>query len=224
MARALVAASVWAGLAADAAAIQRTIELGDLRIAFDSDWVGAAAPGYLPVRIDVTNVGAPRVIEIVAEGSRFGRTMVMSPRRAPTLNRGRSSVRRELRMARGARVRFTFPIPISGETENITLSVREGGRSLQGFGSVSTVGGRSPLDASIAIVAEPGTPFIQAASSWLRSPAPASPPHPPHSPSAVYVTPTPVGPPLHAVFEPARLPDSWLGYTSLRAVAIRPDE
>ena len=41
----------------------RTVEVEFLRITLDSEWAVRTAPGYLPVRFDITNLGEPRVIE-----------------------------------------------------------------------------------------------------------------------------------------------------------------
>ena len=43
-----------------------------LKIDVDAEWAFENAPGYLPVRFDITNSGDNRVIEIVGEGQRYG--------------------------------------------------------------------------------------------------------------------------------------------------------
>ena len=51
----------------------RTAEVESLRVIVDSEWVPRAAPGYWPIRFDITNLGDARVIEIVVQGTRFFR-------------------------------------------------------------------------------------------------------------------------------------------------------
>ena len=61
-----------AALSARAAAGEfRTVEVESLKIEIDSEWAVRTAPGYLPVRFDITNLGEARVIEIVGQGTRF---------------------------------------------------------------------------------------------------------------------------------------------------------
>ena len=85
-----------AAVPAPASAEYRNIEVADLRILFDSDWVSRAAPGYLPIRFEITNLGDPREIEIVGEGTRFFRT-------SPGGMAGATGVRQIIRLARGDR-------------------------------------------------------------------------------------------------------------------------
>ena len=61
-------------LAPRAEAQYHTAETDALRIIIDPDWVRRTAPGYLPVRVDLSNSGDARVIEIVGRSQRFSRT------------------------------------------------------------------------------------------------------------------------------------------------------
>ena len=75
-----------------------------LRITVDSEWVPGAAPGYVPVRWDITNLGDDRTIEIVGTGSRVSRLA--------RFRQSRPSVRQRLQLRAGDRVRFTMPVPV----------------------------------------------------------------------------------------------------------------
>ena len=79
---------------ADAAGEYRTIEEESLRITVDSEWIPSAAAGYLPVRWDITNLGADRTIEIAATGNAGVQRALPVPARAAT------SVRQRLHAAR----------------------------------------------------------------------------------------------------------------------------
>jgi hypothetical protein len=57
----------------------RTIEIESLKITIDSEWGVRTAPGYLPIRFDVTNLGEARVIEIFGQGVRFSRIGGVQP-------------------------------------------------------------------------------------------------------------------------------------------------
>ena len=85
------------------------------------------APGYLPVRFDITNLGEARVIEIVGQGTRFFR----APPGGHAARRRR--VRQAVRLARGDRVRLTMPVPVFADNENIRFEIREDGRTLERF-------------------------------------------------------------------------------------------
>jgi hypothetical protein len=205
-----------------AAGEYQTVEIESLKIEIDSEWGARTAPGYLPVRFDITNLGAARVIEIVGQGTRFFRgTRGMQP--------GGIDVRQAVRMARGDRVRLTVPVPVFADNENIRFEIREGGRTLERFNYTGFQSGSLPGDASALIVADPASAFGTMAGGWLRT----------MSASAFYASGTvvmgPTGrpsasvargtlPALDFLLAPARLPTNWLGYTSLRAVIIGSEE
>jgi hypothetical protein len=201
---------------ADAAGEYRTIEEASLRITVDAEWIPAAAGGYVPVRWDITNLGADRTIDIVGTGSRLSRLR--------RFRQSRPSVTQRLQLRRGDRVRFTMPIPSSGDMDNMQFVIREDDRTIQ-TGSIST--NRLGGDVSVLIVAAKNGAYAALAPGWVRASrfggrfggpfppgmvvtgAPGTPPGP-----------APTGPPLDAILEPARLPTSWLGYTSTRAVVL----
>ncbi len=197
---------------ADAAGEYKTIEQASLRITVDAEWVPAAAAGYLPVRWDITNLGKDRTIEIVGTGSRGSRSR--------GYRSSRTSVRQRLQLRAGDRVRFTLPVPVGGDTDNVQFAIREDDRTIQaGFISAFRTGGVSAL-----IVAAPNGVYAGVAPGWLRH-APAG-TRPYFLAARGVVTGTgagpagPKGPAVDLILEPARLPTSWLGYTSVDAAVI----
>ena len=130
LACAVVLASVAAAVNVDAAGAYRTVEMESLRITVDSEWVSSAAPGYVPVRWDITNLGDDRTIEIVGSGTR----LVM---RAPRYQQSSTSLRQRVRLAAGDRVRFTMTVPVGGYNDNVRFQIREGGRTIQSVGYVN---------------------------------------------------------------------------------------
>src|SRR5215475_4916733 len=54
-----------------AAGSLQSVEVEALRITIDSEWSPRAAPGYWPIRFDITNLGDNRKIEIVGLGTRW---------------------------------------------------------------------------------------------------------------------------------------------------------
>ena len=129
---------------AGAAGEFRTVEIESLKITIDSEWAIAAAPGYLPVRFDVTNLGEARVIEIIGQGTRFSRVGGAQP--------GGIVVRQALRLARGDRIRLTVPVPIFADNENIWFEFREDGRTLERFNYTGLQGRVPAANASALIV------------------------------------------------------------------------
>ena len=105
--------------AAHAAGVYRPFEVDGLRIVFDSEWITQAAPGYIPIRIDITNTTRPRTIEIVDRGNRHVYPGFAGLARAPRvggLQSGTLSLVQRVTLARGSRVYLTIPIPVSAQT------------------------------------------------------------------------------------------------------------
>ena len=224
-------AFVCASGAAPAAREYRTVEVESLRVTIDSDWVPRTAPGYLPIRFDITNLGDARVIELFCQGSRLFRSV---PRSSTTAARpsgqGSTTVTQTLRLARGDRVRVTMAIPIFGDNENFWFEIREGNRALERFSYVGFQSRTPAPDASVLFVTDSSSSFGSLVpkmtrnigrgpggigGSLLRSPT-----------GTVTMSPgfatTMAGrlPPVDYALEPARLPVNWTGFTSVRAVAI----
>ena len=222
----LVPLLVLVGAVLPAAGEYRILELDGLKIVFDSDWAGLTAPGYFPVRFDITNLGEARAIEIVGETSRSIRVG-----RGGSQNGG-SGLRQAVRLARGDRVRLTIPVPVYGDYETLRFEIRENGRVLERFGFMSLRSRALPVDAAVLIVADADSDLGRAAGRRLRTMTGGG--------SVVYVPPgavagsrgTPypapsgrvVGPSIDFVLDAERLPTNWLGYTSLRAVVIDPNK
>jgi hypothetical protein len=204
-----------------AAAEYRTIETEGLRITIDSDWPNRLAPGYLPVRFDITNSADARDILIAGNGIRFmrgrGSTQIAS------------GVRQAVRLERGSRVRLTIPVPIYADSESIRFEIRENGRTLERFNYAGYVSRIAAEYAAVLLVADPAGPFGQAAAGWVRTTPPGSSMMPGGGRGAVVITPRPSpgpapAPPMDFMLAPSRLPENWLGFTSLRAVMLAPPE
>jgi hypothetical protein len=199
---------------AQAAGVYHTVESDGLRIVMDSEWVGQTAPGYIPIRFDITNSGAPRTIDIVERGGRYN----FGTRTAPyygSPQQGRLSILQRLTVARGSRVYFTIPLPVSASNENYVFEVREDGEVIHNLGSYSVQGGVLPDRAGAILVFTGGTATSQAAEGWARSVSSGTGGAP-----AVIGSSRGKAPSLDVILEPQRLPTNWLGYTSLRALAI----
>jgi hypothetical protein len=215
---------------ARAAGEYRTVEVESLKITIDSEWSVRAAPGYVPVRFDITNLAEERVIEIVGQGMRFFRMR----------GGGQTSVavRQAIRLARGGRVRLTIPLPVYADSENIRFEIREEGRIIERFSYNTFQSKVRPDDASALIVADPASAFGKVAAGWARTIS-GSPGH--YASGTVVsgasgssgtvavsrlVSPGSAGSmtPLDFALAPARLPANWIGFTSLRAVVIGPQE
>jgi hypothetical protein len=207
-----------------AAGEYRTVEIESLKVEIDSEWGTRTAPGYLPVRFDITNLGEARVIEIFGQGTRFFRAS------SGAMQQGAMQVRQAVRLARGDRVRLTIPLPIFGNNENIRFEIREDGRTLERFNYTGFQSGSLPSDAAALIVADPSSSFGKMAAAWPRTMSPATASASRLAPSATVTfgpagrTVTHTGPQLDFLLAPSRLPTNWLGYTSLRAVVLGPDE
>ena len=208
----------------------RTVEVESLRVTIDSDWVPRTAPGYLPVRFDITNMGDARVIEIVGQGTRMFRAIPRSPTAGVVpASQASTTVRQTLRLRRGDRVRFTMAIPIFADNENYRFELREGDRTLERFNYVGLQSRTPTTDASVLFIADPASALGSIAPKLTRNigRGMGGPGRGMVSPSTgtVIVGPgysTVAGrlPPHDYVLEPARVPGSWTGFTSLRAVAI----
>jgi hypothetical protein len=209
-----VLAAVPAVLCAPAAALAageyRTFEVQSLKVEFDSEWGMLTAPGYVPVRVDITNAGDARVIEIAAQGTRYFRY-------GRGMTGGASEISQRVPLARGDRVRLTIPVPVFGTNENYQFEIREDGRTLERLNYLGFQSGIAPGDASALIVADRATTPGAEMAGWVR---------PMTGPSLLVGrapgSGPPTSPPKDFVLPPARLPTNWLGYTSLRAVILAP--
>src|SRR5262245_1882202 len=112
-------------LCSEAFAEYRTVEERLLRLTIDSDWASQVAPGYLPVRFDVTNLGDDRVIEIAGHGMRWSRYLAGA--------NAEVDVRQTLRLKKGDRLRFTIPVPVFAENESIQFQIFENGDTVTRF-------------------------------------------------------------------------------------------
>ena len=127
----IVAGLILASAALPSAREIRTFDVESLRVTIDSDWPTRLGPGYTPIRFEITNLGDARVIEIVARGSRMFRSTARTPTSsARPSGQGSTEVVQTLRLRRGDHVKFTFSIPVFGDSEGYQFEIREDGRSL----------------------------------------------------------------------------------------------
>ena len=195
----------------------RTADVESLRVVIDADWVTRAAPGYLPLRIDITNLGDARVIDIVLQGSRLFRTSPMG--------QAQSTVRQVVRLEAGARVRLTMPVPVFADNENFVIEILEGTRRLERFSFAGVQSGVALAGASVLLVADAASPFGAIAATLARPMTRGGSPFVVARGGTIPAPTPPLRmPTLDALLEPARLPANWLAYTSVRAVAIGRDE
>jgi len=207
----------------------RTLEIELLRVTIDSDWVPRARPGYLPIRFDITNLGDARVLEIVGTGSRTFRPVPRSgsPGYLPG-GQGSTFVSQLVRLRKGDHVKFTMPMPIFGDNENFRFDLREDGRILERFYYIG-IQSRSPrTDASVLYVADSAGSFGAIVPKLMRTPAGRM----GGTGGSMAFTPGSAGrggfvmsgsgrvPTMDFMLEPARLPGTWTGFTSVRAVVI----
>lgn len=194
-------------VALPAAAQYRSVTVESLRVTVDSDWGGQGAPGYIPARFDIENLGEARTIEIVGRGSRYG-----------NINAGSVAVRQTIRLRPGDHVHWTAPIPVGPYFTTIQFALNEGPTTLETFNFTAYRGEVGIDQTPVLIVSDRGTPLETAARSWLRS-----------APMPAYGRGGSVGrvgatPNFDFILPPARLPENWLPYSTLRAVFIGPTE
>jgi hypothetical protein len=163
------------------------------------------------VRLDITNLGEARVIELVGQGNRSTRT-------GRSMMTGTTAVTQTIRLARGDRVRLTVPVPIFSDNESIEFQIRERGRTLEYLSYAGLRSRALPPQASVLVVSEPQRALARVARRRTGAAASSSFTLGRGGGVPVRTLAAPVDFPL----EPWRLPTNWLGFTSLRAVVIDP--
>jgi hypothetical protein len=203
----------------------RTVEVESLRITIDSDWASVGAPGYFPVRFDITNLAEAREIEIVITDDHY-----FDPFRHPGkgmrfgAETGRGTIRQAVRLKRGDRVKLTMPLPVFADNGTFQIRIEEGGRPMNGFASYVTFQSGKKIDeAPVLLALNPSSPLGTRASGWLRPMVMTRGMYPG---AYVGMTPGPGAslPPMDFLLDPERLPSNWLAFTSLRAVLLGPTE
>jgi hypothetical protein len=224
-----VSNSLWAFLVLlllplSAFAEYRTFDIESLRITLDTDWPQSGAPGYFPLRLEITNLAEAREIEISAVSNRW-----FDPyRRRPYSGRaayggyeaGRTDIRQRIRLKRGDHVKITLPVPVFADNERVQIQFRENGLLFRNNTSFFSFQSGRPMSEAGAVVVS-GSSSSLAATVGLRSP--------PISSGPTYMPPparsgTSSGPKMDISLEPSRLPANWLGYTTLRTVILGPEE
>ena len=202
----------------------RMVEIESLRITVDTDWAVQTTPGYFPIRLDITNLGDNREIRIAGTEQRWfdfrRRSRTTGPSMfGPSSQMGSSNFSQVVRLKRGDRVKLTIPVPIMADSENVSIRIWEGGRPLEGFVSNASFQSGHPAEqAAVLFVADPSSPFGIQAASWSR---PMTAPRRGRG-AAPFTARFGTAPNVDFLLEPGRLPSNWLGFTSLRAVAVGP--
>ena len=180
----------------------------DLQIVGDSTWAGGGWGGYHPIRMEVTNFGPERVLEL-----RF----------KPHDGGGLPTVRRRLALPQNATARVTLPVPLVGEKHYGRLSVMADGRAINDLARELALGERqSGVPQPAVLVVTPDAvelaPLKQAMVSIMLPLAAA---HAAGSGYGVHVTsPSALEGDLTAV-SPALLPAGWIDYSGVDVVAVR---
>jgi hypothetical protein len=173
----------------------------DLMIRSDSRWAGGAEGGYLPIRILVTNHGAPRDLTFEFEPNNDGKGV---------------RVRRLMGVEQNATVRFTLSVPLVDPLDG-TLHVYEGSRELKMHSrSISLpTGSNSSSSPPAMLVIAPGAVecgrFVDAANHLRSSPT---------SPRMRGIGGSIDSSVLADVVQPTLLPESWIDYSGLDFLAI----
>ncbi|MFA5193628.1 MAG: hypothetical protein WC740_23210, partial [Verrucomicrobiia bacterium] len=95
-----------------------------LQVSVDTEWVEHGAPGYVPIRVEIVNLGEARQIEILGLGTRWGSGG------GSYYVRGELKVSQRLFLRRGDRQRLTLSVPVNIDSETVTIRVQEGWRTL----------------------------------------------------------------------------------------------
>jgi len=227
----LYATALFLLFASPAFAEYRTFNLESLRIIVDSDWASQGAPGYLPVRLDITNSGEAREIVLTASQQHWFdpsrgrmRGMIM----LGSFDMGSIDTQQTIRLKRGDHVKLTVPIPVFADNESIQIRLRERGRAIEGFSFLASMQSARSLDeAPVLLVTQPSSPL---GSMIKPRPVPVMRGYGGFSRGGLtaggvgYTPAGPSGPPLDFFLDPERLPTNWLSYTTLRGVLIAPSE
>lgn len=192
-----------------ASAQEFELRAADLRVVGDARWSGGGWGGYHPVRLEITNFGPGRDLELRFEPHDRGE--------------GVPTVRRRVRVEQNATARVTLSVPLVGGNSG-RLEFLVAGTPVEGLRRDLSLmprdGGGGPVPSLLVISpdAVDAGGFEQAAfmasQEWNAGSIPSS-----HVLSAGAI----VGDVRHAVVGPSLLPASWVDYTAVDLVAIRLD-
>jgi hypothetical protein len=205
-----------ASIAVASKSVAQEFELraADLRVVGDARWTGGGWGGYHPIRLELTNFGVGRDLEV-----RF------SPH-----NRGEGvpTVRRRMRIEQNSTVRIALPVPLFVGRNSGRLEVLVGGEPVDGLREdlslMTPALGETP-HASLLVIS-PDEVNLAGFEIASFADAPASLINPAYGASGFAYSPGgagSAGDSRHAVIEPSLLPTSWIAYTPVDLVAIRLD-
>lgn len=172
----------------------------DLRVGIDTRWAGCRHGGYYPIRVRVTNTGAPRNL-----------TLEFKPqeRRLP-------QVSRTVGVEQNATVQMTLSVPMVGVGNYGTLMLLSDGRALQGMSwdlSLPDINWNEAIRPALLVVS-PGNVDMTAFEAAVQSKFNSS------SSSGRYGYSSSSVSNDHEVIPPVMLPDSWLDYSGLDYVFV----
>jgi hypothetical protein len=133
---------------------------------------------------------------------------------------GQADIRQLVRLKRGDRVKFTMTLPVFADNESFSFRLRENGRFVNGFTShVGFQSGRAMSESPVLVAANSSSSLGLMTAGWLRAMQPRL-----ASAGTTVPGPAPSSPRMDYMLDPERLPTNWLGFTSLRAVLLGPQE
>jgi hypothetical protein len=183
---------------------ERTTNGDDLIIRSDTHWAGGAEGGYLPIRVRVTNHGAPRDLAFEFD---------------PTFDNRGIRVRRVIGVDQNATVHFTLSVPLV-ESGDGSLHVFEGSRLLTAHTRSISIPSAMPMQPSPpAMLVVSSAPvdcgrFVEAANHLIATGAA-------RAGGGMGTVDSSI---LAEVVQSSMLPESWIDYTGLDFFAISRDE
>jgi len=195
-------------LATQARAQEFELRAADLRVVGDASWTGGGWGGYHPIRLEMTNFGPGRDLELRFEPHDTGE--------------GVPTVRRRVRIEQNATARLTLSVPLVGGNSG-RFRILIAGAEVEGLRRDLSLmprdGGGVPIPSLLAISPE-GVDFggyqhavLAASQEWGTGAVPSS--HVLGGPA--------IGETRYATVSPALLPASWVDYSAVDLIAIRLD-
>lgn len=181
----------------------------DLQMSIDTRWAGGANGGYYPIRIRLTNLGRPRVLEFVFAGAGGNES------RLPTVSR-------QIQIDQNATQQFTVSIPLVSAGAYGELRVFENGRVLEQLSQHITLpdAQRGGPDRPSLLVISPSPAAVDCTSFEAAVVALAGGTMSSGGGRMVYAGAPGVRSNDFQAIAPQMLPEAWVDYTALDIVAI----
>ncbi|MBA3313049.1 MAG: hypothetical protein M3552_01315 [Planctomycetota bacterium] len=199
-------------IASSASAQEFELRAADLRVVGDARWTGGGWGGYHPIRLEITNFGPGRALEL--RFSPHGRA------------EGVATVRRRLRIEQNATARMTLPVPLLGGRNSGRFDILIEGEPVEGLREdlslMPPAHGEAPR-ASLLVIS-PDTVNLTGFEIAAFTDAPATNVDMSHGPGRYFHRSGAVsGESRSAIISPALLPTSWIDYASVDLVVVRLD-